>query len=148
MTTPTDLNDARPGRLSATSNERLRYLVVGCWNTAFAYALFVALHRGVPSLHYMVVLVMTQVIGTLNAFITHRYFVFRVRGQLIVDLARFSLVYVGVFAFNLAALPLLVEGAGVDPVVVQGGILVMAVASSYLGHKHFSFRRSPKEVAG
>jgi putative flippase GtrA len=122
-------------------SEHVRYLAVGGWNTAFAYAVFAGLHLAFLSLNYMVVLLVTHAIGTMNAFLTYRYLVFRVSGTFFTDLARFALVYVGAITFNLVALPVLVEGAGLDVLLVQGLIVSVTVVSSYLGHKHFSFRR-------
>lgn len=114
---------------------------MGGWNTAFAYAVFAGLHLAFERMHYMVVLLLTHAIGTVNAFLTYRYIVFRVRGRFLRDLGRFVLVYLGAFAFNLVALPLFVEGLGLEPLLVQGAIVTVTVVSSYLGHKYFSFRR-------
>lgn len=138
LTAPEPLAARRQLRLRS---EHFRYLAVGGWNTAFAYAVFASLHLAFPSLNYMVVLLLTHVVGTTNAFLTYRYIVFRVRGRFFIDLGRFVLVYLGAFAFNLVALPLLVEGLGLNVLFVQGAIIVVTVASSYLGHKYFSFRR-------
>lgn len=139
MSTPLVEPEAPSARLRVKA-EHVLYLAVGGWNTVFATAVFAVLER-VVGLHYMAALVATQVIGTLNAFLTYRYIVFRVRGHFFADLGRFSLVYVGAFAFNLVALPVLVEGAGLDPLLVQVLIVGVTVVSSYIGHKRFSFRR-------
>ena len=127
--------------------QHVRYLMVGGWNTAFAYAVFAGLHLGFPDLNYMVVLLLTHAIGTLNAFLTYRWIVFRVRGRFFTDLGRFVLVYAGAFAFNLVALPVLVEGAGLNVLFVQGLIVTVTIVSSYLGHKHFSFRRPAADAS-
>lgn len=127
------------GRITA---HHIRYLVVGGWNTAFAYAVFAGLHLAFPDLHYMAVLLVTHVVGTMNAFVGYRYLVFKVRGRFLGDLGRFVLVYLGAFAFNVVALPVLVEGLGWNVLFVQGLIIAVTIVSSYLGHKHFSFRRT------
>ena len=48
----------------------------------------------------------------LCAFVLHRRFVFRVRGGVWLDLARFELVNLGALAANAVVLPILVEWAG------------------------------------
>lgn len=141
-----DPESAVAGRRLRPTSDQLRYLLVGGWNTGFAYVVFTGLVLGFPNVHYMVVLLATHVIGTVNAFLTYRYLVFRVRGTFFADLGRFVLVYLGAFAFNLVALPLLVEGADLHVILVQGFVVVVTVVSSYLGHKHFSFRR-PRQDA-
>ena len=49
--------------------------------------------RRVLIVGYLVVLTVAWIISVLEAFMTYRYFVFRVRGKFFLDLSRFSLVY-------------------------------------------------------
>ena len=127
-------------RLAAS--ERVRFLVVGGLNTLFGYALFVVLEATVgDTLHYLGVLTVATVIAVLVAYCGHRWLTFQVRGQWLLDLARFSSVYVGVFALNAVALPLLVEVGGIAPILAQGVFVVVTVVASYVGHRNWSFRR-------
>ena len=120
----------------------LRFLLVGAFNTAFGFLLFaVMLHLAGDSVHYLVVLVLAMIIAVLVAFTAYRAFVFWVRGHVLRDLGRFSLVYVGVLAANVIALPLLVEVAGLPVLTAQALIVAGTVVANFLLHRSFSFRR-------
>jgi putative flippase GtrA len=120
----------------------LRFLVIGAFNTAFGFTLFaLMLHLAGDHVHYLAVLVVAMVIAVLVAFAAYRTFVFRVRGHVLRDLGRFSLVYVGVLAANVIALPLLVEVAGLPVLTAQAIVVVGTVVTNFLLHRSFSFRR-------
>jgi putative flippase GtrA len=126
-----------------TERERgLRYVLVGIWNTIFGYGVFALLQLTLgDSINYVFLLAIAQVVGTLNAFVGYRLLVFKVQGSVLRDLARFSTVYVGAFVVNLAALPLLVEVAGVPVLIAQAAVVGATVIVSYFVHRGFSFRR-------
>ena len=86
-------------------------------------------------------------IATVNAYICYRLLVFKPEGQVIKDFLRFSTVYVIALGVNLVALPVLVEGLGMNVLIGQALVVGATVCASYLAHKHFSFRR-PAPVSG
>ena len=125
-----------------TTKQGVRYLLVGIWNTIFGYSVFVVLELTVGHrIPYILLLAVSQVIGTLNAFFWYRWLVFRVSGHVWRDLARFSLVYAGAFAVNLVALPFLVEVFGMNVLVAQALVVGGTIVASFLLHRNFSFRR-------
>ena len=120
---------------------RLRFFVIGGWNTAFGYACYVALYAlAGRRIDYLVIGVLAHVVAMLNAFTLHRVFVFRSRGPLLADFVRFNLSQVLVFAFGLAGLWCLVSLMRIEPVVAQALVTLAAVALSFLMHRHFTFR--------
>ena len=134
--------------VKALADQRIRFLIAGGINTAFGAGLFVGLHFTIEhTVGYLGVLTVAWVISVLEAFVTYRYFVFRVRGKFFLDLSRFSLVYLGLYLVNLAVLPLLVEVAGLPVLLAQAATFPVVVVVSYLGHHNFSFRR-PSELFG
>lgn len=123
--------------------QKVRYLIVGGWNTVFSYASFTILYlllRGF--LHYTIVLVINYVISITNAYICYKFFVFKTKGNHFREYFRFYLVYGIVFIINLALLPFAVEILKLNPVLSQGGIVFFAAIIGYLGHKNFSFKES------
>jgi putative flippase GtrA len=126
-----------------TDRERgLRYLLVGGWNTVFGYGVFAALQLTLgDDINYVFLLAAAHVVGTVNAFLGYRYLVFQVRGTLVADFLRFSMVYAGAFAVNLAALPLLVEAFGLPVLLAQAIVVLATVVASFFAHRNFSFRR-------
>ncbi len=132
-----------------TERERgVRYLLVGAWNTVFGYGVFAALQLTLgDSVSYIFLLAIAQVIATLNAFVGYRLLVFKVQGSVLRDLARFSTVYLGAFAVNIAALLLLVEAFGLPVLLAQAGVVGATVVASFFVHRGFSFRR-PTVIEG
>ncbi|MBI5245435.1 MAG: GtrA family protein [Elusimicrobia bacterium] len=121
--------------------KQLRFLVVGGWNTVFGYGLFAGLYFATSrlGLHYMVAAVISNLIAVANAYLCYKLFVFKTKGNYLREYLRFNLSYAGLFAFNLAALPLLVNLARLSPLIAQAALLVVTVAVSYVMHNYFSF---------
>jgi putative flippase GtrA len=124
--------------------EKARYLLGGIYNTALGYTLFALLYTGLHRrVHYLAILVIAQSVSVANNYMVYRWFVFRVRGHALADGARFSTVYLVTFLANLAALPFLIDVAGLPALVAQAVVIVGVMVTSYLAHKRFSFRRPP-----
>ena len=120
----------------------LRYLLVGGFNTVFGYGLFALLLLLFgDEVHYLVILVAATIVAVLMAFVGYRYIVFRVRGSIVRDFARFSVVYAVALAVNAVALPLLVEAVGVPVLLAQAVVVTGTVIASFFAHRSFSFRR-------
>jgi len=127
---------------------QLRFLVVGGWNTVFGYGLFAGLYYAASriGLHYMAAAVLSNLIAVANAYFCYKWFVFKTQGNYLREFLRFNLAYAGIFAFNLAALPLLVNAASLSPLMAQAIVLVASVALSYLMHSRFSFGSASPEA--
>lgn len=124
------------------ADERVRFLVVGGFNTGFAYALFVGLFLAFAhAVHYLVLLTLGHLVSTLVAFVMHRNLVFRVSGPWWRDLRRYVFVNGLMLLLNLFVLPLLVLVSPAGPIAAQAVFVALVVVVSYLGHKHFSFHR-------
>lgn len=125
-------------------DERVRFLVVGGFNTVFGFLLFTGIELLFGRwIGYIVTLLISYVIAIIVAFILHRHVTYRVTGtgNVIVDFLRFASVYLVAIAINLVALPLLVELAHFPPILAQALITIVTTLVSYFGHKLFSFRR-------
>lgn len=146
---------AQPGPLlRILRDQRVAFLIVGVVNTVVGFGFFVladlllgpwidaAAGEVVGSL---VVLAVAHVLGVLSAFVLHRRFVFRVRGHVLRDLARFESVYLVALGINAVTLPLLVT-LGVPRLIAQAAITLVTTVLSYLGHRYFSFRRTADGV--
>ena len=131
-------------------DQRVAFLVVGGINTVVGLALFVGCsetvghlvdHRCGKFAGALVTVVIAHVFSVLFAFVMHRKFVFRVRGHVLRDLARFWSVYLTGAAINIVALAALIE-LGLERIPAQVIIVASTTLLSYFGHRHFSFRRA------
>jgi putative flippase GtrA len=129
--------------------EQMLFVVVGVWNTVFAFAVWALMQSLLQEhLHYLVILVLAWPIAVLNAYACHRHFVFRSSDPIRDELPRFSVVYIVTLLGALVALPILLSTLPFNIYVVQAGYTVAVVVLSYLGHKFFSFRGSRRSAGG
>jgi putative flippase GtrA len=143
---------APPGPLiRLIRDQRIAFLLVGGINTAVGFGIFVACSQTVG--HFvdrrfgaiagtLVTIVISHILSVLFAFVMHRRLVFRVEGHVLRDLLRFESVYLTTFGINAVALLVLVE-LGVHRIPAQAIVFVPILLLNYLGHRYFSFRRSP-----
>lgn len=123
-----------------------RYVLVGIYNTAVGYAIFVALFWLLESwAHYLPIAVASHVVSVTHSFIMHRRFVFRSQADWLPELVRFHISSIAVFLFSAAILVLLVEGAGLGPLPAQAVALAVSVAASYFLHLGYSFQERDTE---
>jgi putative flippase GtrA len=127
-----------------------RYLMVGLWNTAFGYslyALFTVLLTPRLRFAYLYASVFSNLIAITVAYFGYKFFVFKTRGNYLVEWFRCILVYGSGILPGLVILPLLVEALhycfnlGRGAPYIAGALWTgLTVIYSFLGHKHFSFR--------
>lgn len=127
--------------LAVLQNERVRFLLVGGWNTCFGTAMFATLYFLLSGpLHYLAILVLSHMLSTINNWIMYRRLVFASRSDRLAEFLRFNVSSLIVLAFNFAGLWLLVEIFAFHPIVSQIMLLVATVSLSYLIHAGYSFR--------
>jgi len=141
---------AKTGEKSRDFGQVIRYLLVGGWNTAFGYGAFAALNyllTGVIQYPYMFANVLGNVVSITVAYFGYKFFVFKTKGNYLREYLRTYLVYGASCLASLAMLPvavmlvhLVVPNRVLVPYIAQAIILPIIVASSYFGHKKFSFR--------
>ena len=134
--------------LRLLGDQRIRFLLVGGFNTALGYGLFVAFELTIGQhIGYLVSLYGSTLLATIVAFFLHRHFTYKIvgKGHMVRDFLRFETVYIASLLINTAALPLLVEIFGVPVLISQALIVVITTTVSYFGHKFLSFRRSTSE---
>ena len=126
-------------------NRQLRFIVVGVCNTAFGYACFAAIFLAVDSrVHYLLIQLIAHFLSVCNAFVWHRRVTFRSQLPWPKQFVRFNLSYLGALAFGLVAMPALVAGFGLHPLLAAAIVTIATVALSYALHNYFSFSSRPQ----
>jgi len=128
--------------LQVVRDQRVAFLSIGAVNTGVGFLCFAGFLALLGQQRYMATLVCAHIVSVLIAFVLYRYVVFRVRGHVLRDLWRFETVYLVALAVNLVLLPLLVQLGHLPVLLAQALILVVTALISWVGHKHFSFRRT------
>jgi putative flippase GtrA len=123
-------------------HEKLRFLIVGAWNTVFAYLAFGIVYLLFRSeFHYLLICVVAHALAVTNAFVCQRRFVFRSQTRWWSAFLRFNLVQLVVLVSGLAALAVLVEILHIAPLYGQLLVMTTTVIASYLLNRAYSFRR-------
>jgi putative flippase GtrA len=136
------------GKLARRSERPLRFAVAGAINTVFGLAIYPLLLWLFPLLrvHYLIALGIAQAISLLFAFCTYKFGVFHSRSNLIQEFGTFSSFYLVHFAANWLALPLLVEAAGISPVIAQLAFSLVLMVSSYFWHSRLTFKSTMRKM--
>ena len=124
------------------ADRRFRFLLVGGINVLQGIGWFAVFYPLVGDrIPYIAVLVLVYAISIPIGFVLYRTLVFRVAGQWLTDLARFTLVQAMAFLINLGSLPFFHEVLGVPLLIAQALSIGVILVFNYTGHLYFSFRR-------
>lgn len=123
-----------------------RFLVVGAYNTAFGYVVFVGLYYWIGDhVHYNIVLLASYLISVTNSYLMQRRFVFSSRSRPLAEFLRFNVVNLGGMFLNMALLSLAVTFVTRNVALAQALALVFTTAFIYAGHSLYSFRTGGRE---
>jgi putative flippase GtrA len=138
----------RASGLVAGHEEKLRFLVVGGWNTVFSYGMLWVLDALLHArLHYTLILTINWVIGVTHNLFTFKLFVFRTRGNWLTEYLRSYVVYAGTFVLNLAIVAVIMELWRPRLVIAQLPAIAVVTIISYVGHKYFTYKTSEETLA-
>jgi putative flippase GtrA len=118
----------------------LRFAAVGASGYVVNLAVFAAAVHG-AGFDYLVAAVLAFVVALANNFFWNRGWTFRAgAGHAGFQAARFLVVSLVAFAFNVVLLYVLVEYAGIQKVPAQALAIVAATPLNFIGNKLWSFR--------
>jgi len=131
-----------PAKDDPRNGRPLRYLFAAGLNTAFGLAIYPALLWASPYLHehYLIGLLIAQVISLAFAYANYKFGVFKTRGRYAREFTAFASFYLVNYAANWAALPLLVEVVGLSPIIGQFLFSGLVMVGSYFWHSRVTFR--------
>ncbi|TRZ92325.1 MAG: GtrA family protein [Rhodocyclaceae bacterium] len=128
-------------RIAGQHETKVRFLVAGFFNTVLGLITYPALYflTAPLTLHYLNILVISQVICVSIAFLTNKFLVFRSSGSVLLEFGKFITFHLSYFLVNLVALPVMVEFAGMNPVWAQTLFAGLVIVSSYFWHSRITF---------
>jgi putative flippase GtrA len=149
---------ARVRRHAAAHEEKLRFLVVGGWNTVVGMAALWVFERLIPYgpatvlgaavgvvAAKQVVLTVAWVVGVTHNFFTFKLLVFRTRGKWLGEYVRMYGVYAVTFVVQSVMVQAISAWMGWSLFWANLPTILVVTVLSYLGHKYFTFRR-PEDV--
>lgn len=132
--------------------QKLRFLLVGGFNTVVAYSIFFILYwlfsyLNIWNFDEIVIsnaALLVQYVTTINiSFITMRYYVFQSHGNWKAELFKAWTVYVSLFCINAPAISFLIW-MGLHPLAAQALYLIFSTIVTFILHKYYSFRSSKR----
>jgi len=127
-------------RAPANWLELIRFGAVGASGYVVNLVVFTLLVHA-AGVDYIVAAVVAFVVALVNNFVWNRLWTFRAHdGHTGFQAARFVVVSLAAFAFNLAVLYALVEGAGMAKVPSQALAIAAATPMNFIGNKLWSFK--------
>lgn len=128
--------------VGAESGRIIRFLITGVWNTVFGVLVYIVLYKCLkPWVNYLVLLIPANILAITNAYVCYKLFVFKTRGNVVREYARFYVVYGGAALLGFALMFCLVDGFGLNPVTAQIMCVPISVIFSYVSHRNYSFRK-------
>jgi len=125
--------------------EKLRFLIVGGWNTAFSVLLFNALLLVFGHRSYLLLFWTMWVFAVVQSTATMKYFAFRSGGHFWRQVARAYFIYLPALGLSTLLLWSGVTVLHLSPSLAQLITIFFTTIFSYVGHKYFTFR-VPLEV--
>lgn len=138
---PRELVNSMIKRIYREYSKQVNYVITGAWNTIFAYGAFVILYYLLEKykLHIFITLMLSQILGLTQAYVTYKFFVFKTKGHYLKEYLRFYVVYGSTFLVNLILIYIFVKVLLLNPILSQGIIAIIVVVLGYLGHNNYSF---------
>lgn len=134
--------------------QKLRFLLVGGFNTVFAFSLLAVLvlcFEGLNlkwNLNFSKIMVanaalFVQYVITINvSFMTMRYYVFQSYGNWKKELVKAWSVYIFLYLINAPILTFLMVVVGLPTLWAQATYLIFSTIVTFILHKYYSFRPS------
>ncbi len=120
-------------------HQKIRFLLVGGFNTLLAYALFV-FFIDVCKWHYSFVLIVQYIITINISIFTMRYYVFQSHGDLKREYTKAWSVYLFLFLLNYAYLFVSVSCLELPPIITQALYIIVSTILTFVLHKKYSFQ--------
>jgi len=126
---------------NAISGVKVRYLVIGSWNTIFGYCLGVSLFV-LMNKHFHIVFIacVANIIAISMSFFTYKKFVFKTNGNWVSEYIRCYVVYGFNAVLGIFLLWFFVDIVRVNIWISQGLSILFTVFISFFLHKNFTFK--------
>ena len=124
---------------------KVRFLIVGAWNTLFGVVTFILADATIGRLAgYAASVTLMFALAIPQAHAVQRRFVWRSHERYLPELVRFSGVFLVAYLVNLILLGLAVEVLEMSTVPAQVVISAAIAVSTYLIHRTWTFRHTGK----
>jgi len=119
---------------------KLRFLMVGGWNTIFGIGFYVLAYLWLKDyVNYFILLIPCNIIAITNAYLCYKFFVFRTQGNWLREYLRFYVIYGLSMVMGMGLVAFGVQVFTLHPIVAQALASGATIVVSFFGHKNISF---------
>jgi len=124
------------------NREKIRYLLVGGFNTLVGYFIGIAIYKALGSnLGIIWVGIISNIFSITVSFLSYKTLVFKTKGMWLTEYMKSYMIYGGIAVISILFLWLFVEKMNISIWLSQALVIGVTVIISYLGHSRFTFRR-------
>lgn len=124
-------------------NQKIRFLLVGGFNTAVSYVMFLAFVWLLTPQHYQSALLLSWIFSSFTSYLTQKIFVWQTPGNYFCEYCRCLLTWSFAYLINAGLLWFLVEQV-LLPVWLGQAVSICAVTVfTFVLFKYFAFARKP-----
>ena len=123
-----------------TQSDKLRFAIIGCLNAAFMYLIYTVFIFILGEKYYQCALAIAWLISSVTSFLTHKYFVFHSKGNLIKEYFKCCSTWIVSYFINAVLLDIFVKFVHLNVFISQ--ILAPTIAGifTYFMFKKYSFK--------
>lgn len=122
--------------------EKLRFLLVGGFNTVISYFMFLVFTLILGNQRYQICLVFAWIVSSVISFSTQKIFVFCTRGQWLMEYYKCCMSWMIAYLINAGILEISVRCLRLTPYIGQFLSLLITTVVTYILFKKFAFKRS------
>ena len=135
-------------RVFGQHQKKFRFLIAGGINTAFGLSVYPLIYLFLEpfGIGYMKALFLASITSITFSFLTSKYFVFKTKGNLKKEYAKFFIFYGLYLSINLVCLPFLVEVLKITPIISQTLFSIFIIITSYFWHNYVTFKNGKEGI--
>lgn len=122
--------------------QKIRFLLVGGYNTVFSYLLFVWILWILDGQYEQIALALSFAISSINSFWTQKIYVFASKEPAIPEYIKCIGTWSISYILNAIILWGMVDGLGINAYISQGITLILLTVFSWIMLKYFAFQKS------
>ena len=124
------------------SNEKIRYIVAGIWNTIFGYTVTIIIYfLAKDQINTFFIGIIANVFSISQSFVVHKLFVFKTEGDWLKELIRSYMVYGVAALLSSGLLWILVDLYKINIFTAQTIVILTIILVSYIGHREYTFKK-------
>lgn len=121
--------------------EKIRFLIIGTFNAGFSYLIYSGICHFCGENLYQYALVVAWVLTSITSFLTQKFLVFNVKGNLVKQYLKCCLTWFFSYIINAFLLEILVQKVGLNVYIAQVLATCASAVFNYAMFKVFAFRK-------